>query len=102
MKRNFKVISKALSLLLALTMLLSVSSTVLASDAVENTQASMLSGEGMLGSSGGAASWMLEKLATGAVSAVGGKAMNAVLGSIFGSSSETDRFLTQCVAQELF
>lgn len=48
MKRNFRLMSKAISLLLALTMILSASSTVFSSNAAENEQAPMLSGEELL------------------------------------------------------
>lgn len=87
MKRN--MLKKVFSLVLVSIMLMSAFSTVLASDTTENGQVAALSGEGPVsGIFGKVGGWLLEKLAGGAVSYVGGKGMNALLGSMFGSDSD--------------
>lgn len=88
-----KFIKKVLALILVIVLAFSCAGGVVATGKGVNekqAEAALLAA-----SETSTTAWFLEKLASGAVGAVGGKAMNAVLGSIFGSSDSVDRFLTE-------
>lgn len=101
MKRNSRLMSKAISLLLALTMLLSLASTTIAAEAAEeNGATSYLSGAGLQGIGGdgdtqlfggGFAGWGLKSLGSGAISGLTGIGLNLAYKKIFGD--DTDRIL---------
>jgi uncharacterized repeat protein (TIGR02543 family) len=88
MKRN--ILRKALSLLLALVLLVPLASPAFAA---EDTEESTLQSDApmILGAGNGLAVWAGEKLAGGVVSSIAGYPMNQAMGKIFGT--QTDQVL---------
>ena len=103
MKRNFRLISKAISLLLALTIIMSVSSTVFAAYEVEKEQKLMLSSEELLGFNsndmvrqlaGNLGAVALNQLGGGAiVQSVDGFGMSQAMNAVFGGKSDAQLIL---------
>ena len=85
MKRNFRLMSKTISLLLALTMLLPLASEAIAAknSTSEQTQTSQL----LEGGAGDLGLWALEKLGSGFLSTLGGKGAEAAFAAIFGDET---------------
>jgi hypothetical protein len=82
---------KAISLLLALIMVVSVLSTVFTVNAIGDEALVKASAPQLLGSSAGM--WALEKLGGGVISGIAGKGINEAFAAIFGS--ETDAVLAK-------
>ena len=91
MKRHFRLMCKAISLLLALIMVVSVLSTVFTVNAIGDEALVKASAPQLLGSSAGM--WALEKLGGGVISGIAGKGINEAFAAIFGS--ETDAVLAK-------
>ncbi len=84
MKRVLILMKKPISLLLVMSMFMTLSSTVFATVTTKNIAMEKLSAPLALNP---LVEWGLKSLATGAVSAIGGKGINAAFAAIFGDDT---------------